>query len=306
MTSAARADDGKIVDSLEVKFRDEAVERLKKIRPDARTLLDTIEVRYITYLSDGLKVRGYVAMPKDSAGKKLPCLIVNRGGNRDFGAWDDDRAALMLGKMASWGYVVAASQYRGSGGSEGADEFGGRDVDDVMNLLPLLRGLSGADATRVGMHGWSRGGMMTFLALARTDQIDAAVVGGALCDAFDTIRHRADMETEVFQQIIPDYATRRDEALTARSATRWAQKLCPKTPLLVLHGSADWRADPRQSMALVQRLHELRRPVRFVLFEGGDHGISEHREEVDRLTRNWFDRYVRDAAPLPNLEPHGP
>ena len=40
-------------------------------------------------------------------------------------------------------------------------------------------------------------------------------------------------------------------------------------------------------------------------FEGGGHGLSEHRAEVFRAVREWLDRYVRDRAPLPDLEPHG-
>lgn len=52
-------------------------------------------------------------------------------------------------------------------------------------------------------------------------------------------------------------------------------------------------------------LYESRQPFRFVFFEGGDHGLTEHRDEVDRLARSWLDAYVRDQRPWPSLEPHG-
>jgi hypothetical protein len=52
-------------------------------------------------------------------------------------------------------------------------------------------------------------------------------------------------------------------------------------------------------------LYEVKHPFRFVFFEGGDHGLSEHRAEMDRLIKDWLDRYVRDRQLWPSLEPHG-
>src|SRR5512139_2559246 len=144
-----------------------------------------VVVREIEYASDGLRVVGYVAKPE--APGTWPALIFNRGGNREFGALDDGRAVKRLGSYASWGYVVVASQYRGNAGGEGREEFGGKDVNDVLNLLPLLDAMPEVDRGRIGMIGWSRGGMMTYLALARSDRIRAAVVGAGLADARQTV-----------------------------------------------------------------------------------------------------------------------
>ena len=114
------------------------------------------------------------------------------------------RAAQALCRIASWGYVVVASQSRGNAGGEGKEEFGGRDVDDVLNLLPLLASLPQADTTRIGMGGASRGGMMTYLALTRTEKIAAAVVISGLADAFENIASRPDMETNVYAELVPE------------------------------------------------------------------------------------------------------
>jgi len=110
----------------------------------------------------------------------------------------------------------------------------------------------------------------------------------------------------VFSELVPDYDKNKEAALDARSAVRWPEKLNKKTPILLLHGTADWRVHPTEALTMVSKLYESKHPFRFVLFEGGDHGLSEHREEVDRLARDWLDRYVRDKKPWPNLEPHGP
>jgi dipeptidyl aminopeptidase/acylaminoacyl peptidase len=117
-----------------------------------------VQVLSITYLRDGLEVEGYPAMPTVS--ENLPCVIFNRGGNRELGAPSDEQAARVLGKLAGWGYVVVASQYRGNAGGEVREESGGADVNDVLNLIPLLESLPQADATRIGLFGQSRGGMM--------------------------------------------------------------------------------------------------------------------------------------------------
>lgn len=293
---------GQLVDSTIVKLPDD-LERLEERWPDCKSALAHVEIKVITYLSDGLKVKGYVATPRN--GIKLPCVVYNRGGNREFGALNDVRAALLLGRIASWGYVAVASQYRGNAGGEGQEEFGGKDVNDVLNLIPLLKALPQADTSRIGMYGWSRGGMMTYQALARTDKISAAIVGAGVADQFDSIKRRPEMERHVLSELIPNYAKNKEEALAARSVIKWPEKLHKKTPILILHGSADWRVHPSHSLRLVSKLYELKHPLRFVFFEGGDHGLSEHRVEVDRIAQDWLDRYVRDRKPWPSLEAHG-
>jgi len=79
--------------------------------------MDSIDMYGITYLSDGLKVRGLLVRPKEKG--NYPCIIYNRGGNRNFGALTIATAAIRLGELAKEGYIVIASQYRGNAGGEG-------------------------------------------------------------------------------------------------------------------------------------------------------------------------------------------
>ncbi|HVM90902.1 MAG TPA: prolyl oligopeptidase family serine peptidase, partial [Verrucomicrobiae bacterium] len=85
----------------------------------------------------------------------------------------------------------------------------------------------------------------------------------------------------------------------------WAHKFCKKTPVLMMHGTADWRVTVKESLNLSGKLYEAKIPHRLVVFEGADHSITEFRAERRAMTREWFDRFVRDGAPLPNLRPHG-
>ena len=136
-------------------------------------------VERITYLSDGLKVKGYIAYPNDNS-KKYPCVIWCRGGIGNNGAIDTFTARGIYGQLASWGYCVFASQYRGNAGSEGHDEVGGSDVNDILNLIPLADEIPQADKLTWGIEGWSRGGMMTFLTLQRNHNFKCAVLVGAI------------------------------------------------------------------------------------------------------------------------------
>lgn len=301
--TSAHAQDGKLIESVAVEFPEADLTRIETNFPAIRDILKSVQLHRITYLSDGLKVKGYLAAPK--SGERLPCVIYNRGGNRDSGALNDVRAVAWFGRVASWGYVVVASQYRGNAGGEGREEFGGADVNDVLNLVPLLQATPQADASRLGMYGESRGGMMTYLALTRMTNLAAAIITAGPTDQVRSLTGRPDMETNVFTQIIPGYATNKEATLRARSAIYWPEKLHPRTPILLLHGTADWRVNPTDSLRMATTLFERKHPFRLVMLEGGDHSLSEHREERNRLVKDWLDRYVRDGKALPSLEPHG-
>jgi dipeptidyl aminopeptidase/acylaminoacyl peptidase len=265
--------------------------------------LDSIEVYAISYLSDGLKINGLLAKPKATG--QYPCIIYNRGGNRELGALKAAHGALTLGQLAKEGYVVIASQYRGNGGSEGQEEFGGADVNDILILPEVLQEVAGADTARIGMYGWSRGGMMTYIALTKTNRIKAAVVGGAVSDSYAIIRDRPEMETMVMAELIPNYAEDKTKALDSRSAILWANRFSKQVPILMLHGNADWRVKPEQSLKMALAFEQYRIPYRLIMFEGGDHEISEHEQAVEAQVLDWFNRYLKNQEPLPNMEYHG-
>lgn len=263
--------------------------------------INSIEIYEIIYLSDGLKIKGFLVKPKKKG--NYPCIIYNRGGNRNFGVLTSDLAAIRLGKIAKEGYVVIASQYRGNGGSEGNEEFGGKDVNDITILPDVLKEIEDADINRIGMYGWSRGGMMTYIALTKTDKIKAAIVGGAPSNL--TIIDRPKMETKVYSELIPNYWSNKEKELKKRSAIYFIDKFPKNLPILMLHGTADWRVKSEQSLNLALAFGKKEIPYRLIMFEGGDHGISEHRKEVNEQILKWFNKYLKDGKKLPNTKYHG-
>ena len=263
--------------------------------------LDDINVYGITYMSDGLKVNGLMVTPKKEG--KYPCVIYNRGGNINFGSLVAAHGATTLGKIAKEGYVVIASQYRGNAKSEGLEEFGGRDVNDVLNLIDVLEEVDKANTDKIGMYGWSRGGMMTYIALTQTDKIKAAIVGGAPSDL--TVIDRPEMETKVYAELIPNYYENKETELKKRSAIYFIDKFPKDVPILILHGNSDWRVKSTNSLKLALEFEKNRIPYRLKIFEGGDHGLSEHKEEVDLEVINWLDKYLKYNYSLPDMEYHG-
>ena len=296
------AQNGRLLHKENVKLPDSIRQKID-MREDFKNIFTKTELFKITYESDGLKINGYLSTPKESG--SYPVLIFNRGGNRDFGALNDINATYILRTMAEWGYIVVASNYRGGGGSGGMEEFGGKDVNDIHNLLPFINNLKEADTSRIGIYGWSRGGLMTYRAISESCKFKAAIIGAGVANSFRNIEERPEMEKYVFSQLLPDYKTNKEAELKKRSAIYWTDKLCKTTPILLLHGSGDWRVSPKDALDMADSLYAKKHPFRLHFYEGGDHGINEYRQTVRKNVRDFLDYYVKDLKTHPNMEPHG-
>jgi len=280
-----------LIDRQEIKLSESQL-RLVKSGWGKETVENAV-VEKIVYVSDDLKVNGYLARPADNS-TKYPCVIWNRGGIGENGAIDQFTARGIYGQLASWGYVVFASQYRGNAGSEGKDEFGGSDVNDVLNLVPLADEVPEADTSIWGIEGWSRGGMMTYLALTRTKIFKTAVVSGGIADLRCNARDSRYMR-DLYQRAMGSYESPGfDELCKSRSIVNFTEQLPETTPLLMLHGTGDKRVSPKDSIDLSVKLLERNFPFRLILFENGDHFLKSHRREVDEIRRKWFSRYLKN------------
>lgn len=295
---------GLIVDASEIPF-DSDTERVlhEKLSEDsfliAKKNSDDVSVYKIIYLSNRKKIVGFIVEPKSNR-EKLPCIIWNRGGSRDFGAIKLGHLFCNLAEFARQGYIVIASNYAGSPGSEGADDFGGETLVDIINLYKILKQYPRADTTRIGMYGWSRGAAMTYMCLAQVRWIKAAVVGGGPTDEVNAPMFRKGWREHQISMYGKD-----TKEQVKRSALYWTETISKKAPLLIMHGTADWRVNPLDSIKLAEKLYEQKIPFRLVMFEGADHSVSEYKNEVNKLTHEWFDRFVKNKEKLPRLKPHG-
>jgi len=255
---------------------------------EKRKAYEGFECRRIIYWSDGLRVTGYLWKPKDTAGKKLSLILFNRGGNREFGKlspWEEEGFYSYL----SNGFVVMGSQYRGVDGGEGKEEFGGAEIHDVLNLIPLAKSLGYVDLDNVFILGVSRGGMETYLALKNGIPVKAAAVVSGEADLTASTRERPEM-TGVYRELIPGYAKRGPELLRERSVVAWPEKI--NVPLLILHGTADWRTDPKDhAFPLAEKLQALGKVYQMMMYAQDSHGLPFNWRERDRQIVEWFKRY---------------
>jgi len=264
-----------------------------------RRLLAAVSLYRIIYKVGKLSVVGYVAVPK--TGRELPGILHLRGGGGDFAKLTHKSLIGHLVRYACEGYVVVAPQYPGVDGVEGSDHYGdAEDMKSITVLQDILQSLSAVDGSRVGVKGHSRGGLMAYMLLRQGKRIKAAVIGGAPTDQVRQGEERRGWRAHQ----IKHWGTSQQETIK-RSPLRWVDELPKKTPILLMHGSADWRVNPLDSIEMSRLLYEKKIPHRFILFEGADHVMAEYREEYVRQTMEWFERFLKHDEKLPNLEPHG-
>lgn len=297
-SSAFAADDGSLVDRKTYSFPsyEQAVQATNveyytgKAAYEAAINDTRFEFQKLTYFSDGLKVIAYSYQPKQIGGRKFPAIIFNRGS-----VVRGDIAPELIAvfhRIAAEGFVVLAPMLRQSDGGEGRDEVGGADVDDLMNVLPLARSLEFVDMNNLFMIGESRGGMMTYQAIAKSFPLNAAAVFGAFTDMQQVIdSHPNQYPTPMLSQLWPNYESRKNEIAKARSAIFWADRL--SVPLLIMHGGNDKSVNPEQSLTLAQQLQKLGRVYELVVYAEDNHYLSKNQEDRDRRAISWFRKYLK-------------
>lgn len=253
-----------------------------------RLAYDGYECLSITYASDGLVIAGIIWKPVETEGESFPLLIVNRGGNRQSGGmhpWRDEGWF----DFVDAGFVVLASQYREGPGSEGRDEFGGADVNDVLNLIPLAEGLGYVDTGNTFMMGESRGGLMSLLTARRGMDLKAIALY-APATSLHLSGPRAEAFARMYSVMIPGYAENPEDAHLARNASLWADELT--APVILFHGTADWRVDPQGSVAFADAMREAGNEIELHLLDGDDHGLIYNEARVRAMTLEFFSRYL--------------
>ena len=238
----------------------------------------------IVYKSDSLDVKGFLIEPK--AKGNYPVVIFNRGGNRDFNELTLKMLFFSTAVLANEGYIILASNYRIQ------DEFGGKDLNDVLNLIHVADQLENADTSKIGMFGWSRGGMMSYLALKNSNRIKTAVIGNGVTDLFSAIEKRPELEQTVISECIPNYWQNKEIELEKRSALFWADSLNKKSSLLLLCGSLDAQVDYQQSVKMAAKLDAISYPNQLKVYET-NHSFQGKRDELNEELISWFNAHLK-------------
>ncbi len=250
-----------------------------------------VDYYHLVYWSDGLQISGFYGEPKRDG--TFPAVIFNRSGTGQTGAMIGNEIA----PFAESGFVVVASQLRGFRGDDGSDEFGGGDVDDVINLITLLKSRPKVDANRIAMFGSSRGGMMTYLTLKWESQhgardIRAAATVGGISDLIMWNAQRGDVGSLIGASLSQSRAP-----FTNRSATYWPWLI--RVPILLEHGEADGVVSVQQSRKLYRLLRASGRTVKLITYPDGDHSLAAYEAGLPEVMK-WFQKYI--ARPGDNFD----
>jgi dipeptidyl aminopeptidase/acylaminoacyl peptidase len=248
------------------------------------------ECQHIWYLSDEIPVSGYLFKPKAVAGVMWPVILYNRGGTGNFSLIDDlVRVEFYL--LAKEGYVVLATEYRSTGDKGRRDEWGGADVNDVLNLVTVAKVLGYIDMERMFMLGISRGGTMTYLALKNKIPVRAAAVIAGPTDLEAWAKYRPEFITgddtyDGWANVWPDFERRKGEYFRARSAVAWADQI--NTPVLILHSRIDNKVPVSQAFAMAEKLQEYKKEYELVIYGKDGHSLPLNRADRNQHIIRWF------------------
>ena len=256
---------------------------VEKIEVEQERLDWTDVVVYrICYKSDDCEVFAYLSIPEDFMGNnaKYPCMIYNRGGNREFASNKTEYIAYIAYRLNR---IVFASQYRGVDGGSGQEEFGGADVHDVLKLIDICEELPFVDIENLCMMGESRGGMMTYQAVRDDNRIKKAIIGSGASDTIMSYNERGNDMKKVLVDLIGGTPEELPEEYVKRSATYWADEI--KCPLLIIHSTWDGRVSFAQAEKMVEQLEKYGKEYEFIVYEDTGHGF---RPEDFEIIREWY------------------
>lgn len=243
----------------------------------------------VTYLSDSNVVRGLVVEPKQTG--KFPLVIFNRGGNRD---WAQLNIMTLIGatsKVAHSGYVIFASNYRDD------DEYGGAEINDVLKLIDICAEFENVDTSKIGMIGWSRGAMMNFQALKKTNRITTGIMINGAPDLFKILEQRPALEELVFNKYIPNYSANRTNELIDRSPYFWPEQLNKSSSIYLIAGTQDRFVDFNQSVRMAEKLDSIGYDYKLSLFDT-DHSFRGKKDELNRSILKWLDSKLKNSSHL--------
>ena len=223
-------------------------------------------------------------------------LIVHGGPNgQDQHAFSFDREFL-----AANGYVVLAINYRGSAGRGNAwqkaihGDWGNLEVVDLLGAVDEAVKQGIADPNRLGIGGWSYGGISTNYTIATDTRFKAAVSGAGSSMQFTMYG---------MDQYIIQYD--QEMGLPWKSMDKWMKVSYPffnadkiKTPTLFMGGEKDFNVPIAGGEQMYQALKSLGVDTQLVIYPGQFHGLTIPSYERDRLQRylNWFNKYLQPST----------
>ncbi|WP_338750815.1 alpha/beta hydrolase family protein [Bacillus sp. FJAT-52991] len=214
----------------------------------------------VTYMSNGLKVKGLLAEPK--AEGNFDGFLYLRGGIKNVGMVRPAR----ITQFASEGFIVFAPFYRGNRGGEGNEDFAGEDREDAFSAFDLLQTHPRVTG-RIHLFGFSRGGVMALLT-AIEKEVTSVVTWGGVSNMILTYDERKDLR-RMLKRVIGGSPYKHRELYQWRTPLYHLEKI--KVPVLIIHGKKDHNVTIEHAYQLEKGLKQLENSVETWYFDQYDH-----------------------------------
>ncbi|HEY3381093.1 MAG TPA: S9 family peptidase [Vicinamibacterales bacterium] len=244
---------------------------------------------------DGTVVNGLMVKPAGFiAGKRYPTLLYIHGGPN---GQDEFGFSVERELFAANGYVVLAVNYRGGAGRGSAyqkaifADWGNKEVMDLLAGVDYAVASGIADPDRLGIGGWSYGGILTDYTIASDGRFKAAVSGAS--SALQLTMYGIDQYIAQYDNELGPPWTSQETWLKVSYPFFHADRI--KTPTLFLCGQVDFNVPIAGVEQMYQALRTLNVDTQLIIYPGQHHGIRMPSYVRDRLTRYlaWWDRYLK-------------
>jgi dipeptidyl aminopeptidase/acylaminoacyl peptidase len=248
--------------------------------------------------SDGTDVHSLLFRPAGAAANtRLPMVLYIHGGPNGHDAYrfDFDRQFF-----AANGYAVLAVNYRGSNGRGSAfqkaiyADWGNKEVKDLLGAVDEAVKIGVADPDRLGIGGWSYGGILTDYTIATTPRFKAAVSGAG--SALQLAMYGTDQYVAQYNLEIGAPWKAQDSWIRISYPFFHADRI--KTPTLFMGGSADFNVPIIGGEQMYQALRTLGVETELVIYPNQFHGITVPSYRIDRLRRYlaWYDAHLKTGS----------
>ena len=251
----------------------EVIDTLADRRADvaAAGRLATKEFRkFITERGDTLNY--YIQLPIDyDPANTYPVLLTQYSGpgsqsvrNRWGADWED--------VLTRHGYIVACCDGRGTGfrGEQFKKctyaDLGHREYEDQLSFARYLATLPYVDKSRIGIYGWSYGGFMALNCALHGDGLFKMAIAVAPVTSW---RYYDTIYTEIYNGLPQDNPRGYDD----NSPLQHAEKLSPRTRLLIIHGTADDNVHFQNSMEMARRLNAAGKQYDMMVYPDQNHSM---------------------------------
>lgn len=271
--------------------------RLTKHQDDFLASLNLGSVEGFTSKSkDGAMVSNILYRPFNAVkGVKLPTIFFIHGGPVAQDEFSFDMSRQML---AASGYNVVAVNYRGSNG-RGLDfckiisgDWGNKEVLDILGAADYVVQNGIADSEKLGIGGWSYGGILTDYTIASDTRFKAASSGAGV--AMVSSMYGVDQYILQYDNELGSPWKNFDKYVALSYPFLKADRI--KTPTQFMVGESDFNVPSVGSEQMYQAFKSLGIPTELIIYPGQFHGITNPSFQKDRFERYlaWFNKYLKN------------